>query len=303
MDLEEYFQVSNFEGVIPRGDWERLPSRLEASTRRLLDLFDETGRRATFFVLGWIARRQPGLLAEIARRGHEIACHGDVHARVTELGPERFRRDLRDARAAIADAVGAAPRGHRAASFSITPRSAWALPALAEAGFAYDSSVFPVRHPRYGWPGFEPTPVRLRLPQGGVLREFPPSTLGAGPLRLPVAGGAYLRFLPGPVFRRGFRRALRRAGSAMLYVHPWEMDADQPRQRVGLRVRVNHYFGLGRTEARLRRLLGEIDFGPVGEVLAALEREGRVPERRLEAFLPAAGPPVPVAPYAAGDAP
>lgn len=277
VDVEEYFQVSNLSEAFPRARWDDLPSRVEAQTRRLLDLFDGMGQRGTFFALGWVARRHPGLLREIAARGHEVACHGDGHELVYAIGPARFREDLRRARSAIADAVGHPPAGYRAPSFSITPRSRWALSILAEEGFAYDSSVFPVRHPRYGWIGFPPGPVRLDLPGGLAIDEFPPTSLGLGPLRLPVAGGAYLRFLPGAVFRSAWTRATDAGRPGLLYVHPWELDPEQPRAPVGWRVRVNHYHGLRATLGKLRTLLGAHAFAPLVEVLDELRVEKALP--------------------------
>src|SRR3989442_5498820 len=164
VDLEEYFQVANFDRCIDRRRWAELPSRAEAQTHRLVDLGDRTRTRATFFALGWVAERQPGLLREIAARGHEIACHGYGHELIYEIGPERFRADVKRARSAIEDAVGAAVEGYRAPSFSITRRSLWALEILVEEGFRFDSSIFPVRHHRYGIPDFPREPVRLALP-------------------------------------------------------------------------------------------------------------------------------------------
>lgn len=281
VDLEEYFQVSNFERVIDRSGWDAQPSRVGDATARLLDLFDATGSRATFFVLGWIAERHPALVREIAGRGHEIACHGYDHALVYDLGPERFRADLRRARAAIQEACGGAVSGYRAPSYSITERSLWALRILAEEGFAYDSSIFPIRHWRYGIPGFEPAPVRLELGDGLELAEFPLTVLRVGPLTVPLAGGAYLRFLPGPLFRWGFDRVARSGRPTVLYLHPWEVDPEQPRQAVGWKVRLNHYHNLGRTESRLRRLLDRHRFSPLGEVLAGLGAENGLPRRAL----------------------
>ncbi len=281
VDLEEYFQVSNFDGLIPRDRWPSIPSRVGDATRRLLDLFDETGQRATFFVLGWVAERHPGLVREVATRGHEIACHGYQHELVYELGPEAFRADLRRSREAIEDACGLTLEGYRAPSYSITRESLWALRILAEEGFQWDSSIFPVRHHRYGIPDFEREPLRLDLGDGARIREFPLSTLRLGPLNLPIAGGGYLRFLPAPVFRWGFGRLVRAGTPTVLYLHPWEIDPDQPRQDVGLKVRVNHYHNLSRTEGRLRRLLERHRFAPLGEVLAELEAADRLPERKL----------------------
>lgn len=283
VDLEEYFQVSNFEGLIPRERWSSLPSRVADATRRLLDGFDETGQRATFFVLGWVAERNPALVREIAERGHEIACHGHHHELVYAIGPEAFRKDLRRAREAIEDACGRSLRGYRAPSYSVTRESLWALRILAEEGFGYDSSIFPVRHPRYGIPGFAREPVHLDLGGGASIREYPLTTLRLGPLTLPLAGGAYLRFLPAALFRWGFARLVRAGRPTVLYLHPWEVDPDQPRQDVGLRVRVNHYHNLSRTEGRLRRLLERHPFAPLGEVLDELEGAGRLPRLALSA--------------------
>lgn len=281
VDLEEYFQVSNFEKLLDRERWGSLPTRVEASTHRLLDAFDETGSRATFFVLGWVAERHPALVRQIAARGHEIACHGFDHELLYEIGPERFRSDLRRACAAIAEASGCTPLGYRAPSYSVTEQSLWALDILAEEGFRYDSSIFPIRHHRYGIPSFEKQPLRLSLPSGAQIDEFPMSTLKIAGLTVPMAGGAYLRFMPKALFRWGFGRLVGQGVPTVLYLHPWEIDPDQPRQAVGLKVRVNHYFNLHRTEARLRGLLETFNFAPLGAVLADLESAGRLPIRSL----------------------
>jgi polysaccharide deacetylase family protein (PEP-CTERM system associated) len=281
VDLEEYFQVSNFAGVIDRDNWPALPSRVVDATHRLLDTFDRTDSRATFFVLGWVAKRQPSLVREIAERGHEIACHGYGHELVYEIGPERFRDDLKRARSAIADATGLQPRGYRAPSYSITRQSLWALDILSEEGFDYDSSIFPIRHHRYGIPDFSRTPVRIGLADGRSIREFPMTTIAAGPLKLPLAGGAYLRFFPPALFRWGFRRLIKAGEPIVLYVHPWEIDPGQPRQQVGWKVRVNHYYNLGRTEGRLLGLLKEFCFRPLEAVLGELEAESGLPGYRF----------------------
>jgi len=276
VDLEEYFQVSNFEEMIDRSDWDAQPSRVIEPTHRLLDLFDQTESRATFFVLGWIAERNPKLLRTIADRGHEIACHGYAHELVYQIGPERFRSDLRRARAAIEDATGRAVRGYRAPSYSITKASLWALPILVEEGFDFDSSIFPVRHPRYGIPDFARWPVRVEFGDGGSIREFPLTTLSLGFFNLPLAGGAYLRFLPPALFRWGFARLEAADRPAVLYVHPWEIDPDQPRQPVSRRVQINHYHNLDATEARLGGLLERFEFNSLGDVLDGLDASGRL---------------------------
>jgi polysaccharide deacetylase family protein (PEP-CTERM system associated) len=271
VDLEEYFQVSNFAPVIDRDTWPSLPSRVVASTHKLLDTFDECQSRATFFILGWVAEREPALVRQIAERGHEIASHGYGHQLVYDIEPERFREDLRRASGAIEDAVGVRPRGYRAPSYSITKRSLWALDILAEEGFDYDSSIFPIRHHRYGIPDFSRVPVRIQLASGRSIREFPMTTLSAGRLKIPLAGGAYLRFFPPALFRWGFRRLISAGEPIVLYLHPWEIDAEQPRQEVSWKVRLNHYYNLGRTHGRLEGLLQEFRFRSLAAVLTDLE--------------------------------
>jgi polysaccharide deacetylase family protein (PEP-CTERM system associated) len=277
VDVEEYFHVSNFDAVIDRSRWDSLPSRVCEATRRLLDAFEETENRATFFVLGWVAERHPKLVREIAERGHEVACHGYGHELVYAIGPARFRADLKRARAAVEDASGASVRGYRAPSYSITKRSLWGLEILLEEGFCFDSSIFPIRHHRYGIPDFRRRPVRIELGGGRWIHEFPLTTLRVGPFNLPLAGGAYLRFLPVSLFRWGLSRLAASGKPSVLYLHPWEIDPDQPRQAVGWRVGVNHYHNLGRMESRLRQLLEGFRFGPMGEILEALEESGRLP--------------------------
>jgi polysaccharide deacetylase family protein (PEP-CTERM system associated) len=277
VDLEEYFQVSNFEQIIDRKSWPALPSRVAASTHQLLDSFDATGSRATFFVLGWVAERAPELVREIAERGHEIACHGYGHQLVYDIGPERFREDIQRARKVIEDATGITPHGYRAPSYSITERSLWALDILVEEGFDYDSSIFPIKHHRYGIPDFPRLPVRIQLEGGRSIREFPMTTLPAGRTKLPLAGGAYLRFFPPALFRWGFRRLIAAGEPIVLYVHPWEIDPEQPVQDVSLKVRINHYYNLGRTQKRLEGLLQEFSFQPLETVLEDLEAHSGLP--------------------------
>ena len=300
VDVEEYFQVSNFDSIIDRSSWSSLPSRVVAATRRLLDCFEANGHQATFFVLGWVAERHGALVREIEARGHEVACHGFGHELVYEIGPVRFRSDLRRARAAIEDAAGVGVRGYRAPSYSITDRSGWALRILVEEGFEYDSSIFPIRHPRYGIPDFSRRPVRLALGGGASIVEFPLTTARLGPLRLPVAGGAYLRFMPAPLFRALFGREVRAGRPTVLYLHPWEIDASQPRQRVTRRVAINHYTNLHRTEERVRRLLAEHSFGRMDRVLEELESRGALPLEPFESAVPAPSDAATIRPVLAG---
>jgi polysaccharide deacetylase family protein (PEP-CTERM system associated) len=266
VDVEEYFHVSALEPFVARGDWDALPSRVEAGTRTLLALLAEHGARGTFFVLGWVARRHPGLVREIADAGHEVGSHGWDHRRVTLLDPEGFRAQVRDSRLLLEDLCGAPVLGYRAPSFSIVPGREWALDVLVEEGYRYDSSLFPVRRRGYGFPGGLRDPHPLRRP-AGTLMEVPPATLRAGRAVLPAGGGGYFRHFPYALARAAFREAERRGHPATFYLHPWEADPDQPRLAVPVATRVRHYGGLHRVVPRLRRLLAEFRFVPIAETL------------------------------------
>jgi len=255
VDVEDYFQVDAFARVIPRDRWSTYPSRVEQNTARILDLFEAVNVKATFFILGWVAERFPRLVQEIVVRGHEPACHSHMHRLVYELTPAEFRADTLRAKDAVEQAAGQRICGYRAPSFSITPRSTWALDILAEVGFTYDSSVYPIRHDRYGFPGAPRFPFRLETPSGELM-EFPLATFRTRRgLVLPVAGGGYLRVLPRWYTRAGIQKAWREGLTVVSYVHPWELDPDQPRLSGPLKSRLRHYTSLRKTEARLRALL------------------------------------------------
>jgi polysaccharide deacetylase family protein (PEP-CTERM system associated) len=278
IDVEDYFHVSVFDGVVPRAYWETLESRVCRNTDRLLDIFDESGTTATFFVLGWVAERFPDLVARIAARGHEVASHGYGHRLVYDQTPQAFREDVRRAKAVVEDAAGAQVRGYRAPSYSITPRSLWALDVLIEEGYSYDSSIFPIRHDRYGIPLSPRHPYVLQR-SGGSLVEAPASTTSVGPLNLPIAGGGYFRILPYTWTRWGIGRVNRLEGCpAIFYLHPWEIDPAQPRLRAGLLSRFRHYRNLGCTEDRLRQLMADFRFGTMGAMLAATSEAARTPK-------------------------
>ncbi|GAB4255091.1 MULTISPECIES: XrtA system polysaccharide deacetylase [Deferrisoma] len=286
VDVEDYFHVSAFEAVCPPETWEARELRVERNTDRVLEVLAEFGVRATFFVLGWVAERCPGLVRRISAAGHEIACHGYGHRRVTTLTREAFRDDVRRAKGLLEDLAGVEVRGYRAPSYSIGPTTLWAFDELLEAGFTYDSSVFPVRHDLYGlaeWPRF---PFRLERLEGEGAGNWVPLDPGAEPgspsllevpvtpVRLlgrnwPAAGGGYFRLLPYAVTRWALRRILRADRRPFVfYVHPWELDPDQPRiEGAGLKSRFRHYLNLRRTEPRLRRLLSEFSFAPIREVV------------------------------------
>ena len=271
VDVEDYFHVAALSGAISRDQWDFIPSRVGRNTSRLLDLFDERGVLGTFFVLGWVAERHPEIVREIRNRGHELACHGYSHEMVYRQAPKEFRAETLRAKSILEDAAGVAVTGYRAASYSITSKSLWALDILAEAGFNYDSSVFPVRHDLYGVPDAPRFPYRLKTPAGNTLLEFPPSTYRVAGINVPAAGGGYFRLFPYALTRHMLRSLNRGHGQpAIFYLHPWEVDPDQPKVDVSLRSRFRHYNNLDKCEKRLRRLLRDFEFTTVREVLADL---------------------------------
>jgi polysaccharide deacetylase family protein (PEP-CTERM system associated) len=271
IDVEDYFHVSVFDGVVPRHQWAGLESRVCRNTERLLHLFSEYEVQATFFVLGWVAERHPSLVQRIAAAGHEIASHGYGHRLVYDQTPRAFRDDVRRAKALLESASGAAVLGYRAPSYSITPRSLWALDILIEEGYRYDSSIFPIRHDRYGIP-LCPRHAYLLQRSGGALVEAPASTTRLGPMNLPIAGGGYFRILPYEWTRWGISRVNRLEGkAAIFYMHPWEIDPQQPRLSASLLSRFRHYCNLEKTETRLKRLLTDFRFGPMAAVLRSAD--------------------------------
>lgn len=279
VDVEDYFQVQAFEGLVSRDRWESYPSRVVSATERLLDLLARYDTRGTFFTLGWVAERYPGLVRRIAEAGHEVASHSYWHRRVYGLAPEEFRRDLREAKDRLENASGQPCLGFRAASFSIVPGTEWAFDILLEEGFRYDSSLFPIRRPDYGYPGAPLAPFRIERP-GGSLLELPLATLPLAGLRLPAAGGGYLRQLSPALVHRAFRAWGEQGISASFYVHPWEVDPGQPRLPCGRITALRHYRNLGGMLSRLERLLSRFRFTSVmerfGELLAPAVRGARI---------------------------
>ena len=260
VDVEDWYQVGAFAQSIARKDWDGLESRVEQNTLRLLDLLERFEVRGTFFVLGWIAERHPGLVRTIGERGHEIACHGFSHRAIYDQAPAVFREETLRARALLQELSGQPVNGYRAASFSITRRSLWAFDTLLEAGFSYDSSIFPIRHDRYGIPDAPRTPFVVRA-NGGEILELPMAAVGPGALRLPVSGGGYFRLLPYWVTRAAFRHLNDGGRAVPFYMHPWEVDPGQPRVEASRLSRFRHYRNLEHTESRLEALLGEFRFG------------------------------------------
>ena len=272
IDVEDYFQVSAFEGIAPRHTWDSFESRVVANTERLLTIFDEAGVKATFFVLGWVAERYPDLVRKIAGEGHEIASHGYAHRLVYDLTRDGFRDDVRRSKDLLESAAGARVYGYRAPSYSVTPRSLWALDILIEEGYGYDSSIFPIHHDRYGIPVSPRQPYVLER-EAGSLIEAPGSAIRVGPMNLPVGGGGYFRLLPYRWTQWGIARMnAREQRPAIFYLHPWEIDPDQPRLAAGRLSRFRHYRNLDQTETRLRRLLSDFQFGPMRQVLQPLSR-------------------------------
>lgn len=267
IDVEDYFHVSVFDGVVPRHRWPALESRVVANTERLITILAEHEVKATFFVLGWVVERHPGLVARIASAGHEVASHGYGHRLVYDQTRSAFRQDVRRAKSLLEDAAGAKVRGYRAPSYSIVPRSLWALDVLIEEGYQYDASIFPIRHDRYGIPVSARQPYVIRRP-GGTLIEAPGSTVRWAGMNLPVAGGGYFRILPYAWTRRGIARVTNvERRPVIFYLHPWEIDADQPRLPAGLVSRFRHYRNLHQTESRLRQLLQDFPWAPLARVL------------------------------------
>ena len=267
VDVEEYFQVNAFESVAPREEWPTYSSRVGRSVDRLLEAMNRHGATGTFFVLGWIAKYRPEVVRRIVDAGHEIASHGYWHRRVTTLTPAEFRDDLRASKYALEDLAGVPVIGYRAPSFSIVPGFEWAFDVLLEEGFRYDSSVFPIRRRGYGYPG-APREANVIQRAAGNLTEFPLATTEMMGLTIPAAGGGYLRQFPYSVIRRAFAEATARGTPATFYIHPWEIDPDQPRLPVSLVTRLRHYRGLRDTLPRIKHLLTEFRFTSIGAALA-----------------------------------
>jgi len=270
VDVEDYFQVEAFADRVGRQTWDQWPSRVVAYTQRLLDLFDARQVKGTFFFLGWVAHRFPALVKEVHGRGHELACHSFWHRTVYSLKPEEFRHDTRQARDAIEQAAGIRVVGYRAPTWSITGRSLWALDILAEEGFVYDSSIYPIHHDLYGVPGAQRFAYTHTCTNGRELQEFPPSTVRILGLTLPAGGGGYLRVFPMSYTRMAFERFQNEYRQPMIvYLHPWEVDPEQPRIPGKLRSRFRHYTNLKRTEGRLDALLRRYRFHRFQDLLSA----------------------------------
>lgn len=276
VDIEEYFHSTSFRSVLSIEDWARMPSRVESCTERVLALMESFGVRATFFVLGYVARRYPALIRAIQHAGHEIACHGFMHQPVYEQGRAAFRDDVLRAKRLLEDTIGQPVVGYRAPAYSITAQSLWAVDLLIESGFQYDSSIFPVHHDVYGIPDAPRAPYRLQGASGNSILEFPIATVRWGRLNLPLGGG-YLRIAPYRYTRWGLRRIESRDGwPAVLYFHPWELDPAQPRIPCGWRSRFRHYTRLGVMERTVQKVLSDFSFTSIRYYFETLNRESGV---------------------------
>ena len=272
VDVEDYFHVEAFADRVSRRSWSDFPTRVGTTTRLVLRIFEEYGCRATFFVLGWVAEREPALVREIMEAGHEVACHSYSHRRVSSLTPEDFREDLRHARAVIEDAAGVRLLGYRAPTFSIGKQNLWALEILSEEGFLYDSSIFPIRHDLYGFPGSPRFPYRVQFQSKRTLVEIPMTTVRMGGMTWPACGGGYLRLLPLSYTQWAVRQIHEKERQPVIvYFHPWELDPDQPRIAGRWKSRLRHYVGLRAMEKRLRALLAPGNFIPLKDLASRLE--------------------------------
>lgn len=281
IDVEDYYHVSAFETISPPSSWAARESRVERNTERVLSLLAEANVMATFFVLGWVAQRHPSLVPRIAAQGHEIASHGYQHQRVGTQDRATYREDIRRSKQLLEEQLGAAVNGYRAPSYSITRQTDWAFDELLDAGYLYDSSIFPMQHDFYGipdWPRFAGYAVKegdnwiardRPAIAGASIRELPITTLRLGSRNLPIAGGGYFRLLPYAATRWGLSRINQHEQQPFVfYLHPWEFDPQQPRmQGCSAKSKFRHYLNLDKTEERFRRLLRDFSFNPIQHAL------------------------------------
>jgi polysaccharide deacetylase family protein (PEP-CTERM system associated) len=282
VDVEEYFHPAEVQMYADPSCWSSLPARVAGQTEQILDLLDRHGVRATFFILGWVAEHRPSVVRRIASRGHEIACHSFSHQLVYSMTPAAFRADTQRAVTAIEDACGVTPRAYRAPSYSITQESLWALEVLVECGFTCDSSIYPIRHDRYGIPGFSRHALLVDTPSGSI-QEIPAATvlLGGGTVA-PVGGGGYLRLLPYRYTAAGIRRVNREESKPVcIYFHPWEIDPGQPRMAKGAVSRLRTYMGLRSMHRKLDRLLSEFSFSTLSAAFSpsSAQQDGAITPR------------------------
>lgn len=272
IDVEDYFQVAALAKWAPTKNWDDFPLRVEKNTQKTLALFDQHGIKSTFFVLGWVAERCPSLIKDIVNAGHELASHGYSHQLIYNQSPDIFREETVRSKKLLEDITGVQVNGYRAASYSITKKSLWALDIIAEAGFHYDSSIFPVKHDRYGIPDAIEVPHKITTPAGHVITEFPITALKLSNYKLPIAGGGYFRLFPYWFSRWGLNRV--NAGQQqpfVFYLHPWELDPEQPKLPATGLSKFRHYNNLDVCEQRFKNLLSDFTFTTMNESLKSLQ--------------------------------
>jgi polysaccharide deacetylase family protein (PEP-CTERM system associated) len=269
-DVEDYFQVSAFEHLVPRDSWSNRECRIPRNIDRVLQLYADAGAKGTFFTLGWVARYYPEVVRRIVESGHEVASHGMCHIRVWTQSPDEFRRDILEAKKRLEDAGGAAVRGYRAASWSLDHRTPWAHQVIAEAGYEYSSSVYPVAHDHYGVPS---APLAPFFVKGSGILEVPASVTRILGRNWPAGGGGFFRLLPYSLSLWLLKQARHLPDRpAIFYFHPWELDPDQPRmQGITTKTRFRHYVNLGGVEKRLARLLSDLQWGRMDQIYLGAE--------------------------------
>ena len=270
-DVEEHFQVAAFWSVARRREWDQLASRVEDNTRKIADLLSEHSTKATFFVLGWVAERHQNLVKDLAQQGHEIASHGYGHELVSTQTPHQFREDVRRSKQILEDLIGKPVVGYRAPSFSITSRTEWAIPVLIEEGYRYDSSIYNRFRSTQGSRVSRAGTYQLKT-EAGSIWEVSLSTMNACGLQFPVAGGGYFRLFPYATSKMFLKHLEKQGSQLVMYLHPWELDPQQPRMDGPVLSRVRHYLNLGKTEQRLGRLLKDFSFAPINEVIRPIRK-------------------------------
>ncbi|ABD79403.1 XrtA system polysaccharide deacetylase [Saccharophagus degradans] len=278
VDVEDYFHVSAFYKVISQGDWDKWPTRVEENTLKLLDLFEQRKIKCTFFVLGWVAERFPELIRKLSEQGHEIASHGYSHQLVYTQTPEVFREETKKSKDILEQITQQPILGYRAASYSITRKSLWALDILDELGFEWDSSIFPVHHDNYGVPGSPTQPYTIELENGNKITEFPLTSAKVMGMSIPAAGGGYFRQYPYALSRWLFERAsVNQTRPLIFYLHPWEIDPDQPRvPNASFKSKFRHYTNLHRCYGRLERMINDFNFGTIQQSLGSVNIDQNV---------------------------
>jgi len=269
VDVEEYFQVEAFSGIIEKKDWENYPRRAEGQTHRLLDILETYKVQGTFFVLGWLAERHPALIRKIHDAGHEVASHGFGHRMISKMTPEEFRKDVRRSKEVLEGITNSAVVGYRAPTFSILEKTSWAYEILLHEGYRYSSSVYPIWHDRYGWPEFGYHPRKMASGENGEIWEVPMAVGFLGPFRIPFGGGGYLRSYPFFLTKALFRSHARKEKPAVVYVHPWELDRQHPAVPAPFFRRLRHHIGIPKMERKLSALLQSLNFGTVAQLLEA----------------------------------